>query len=794
MKGIDVSSYQGDIDFAQVKNAGMDFVIIKAGEWDHTVDKFEENYAAAKAAGLHVGFYWFCDGETLDEISAEADACITALEGKQFDFPIYMDLENQMQYDLGKDFCSDAVRLFCGKLEKAGYYPGLYTSTSTLNDLIDEDIKKKYTIWVADWRGYCGYDGEYGMWQYGAGYVPGINGMTDLNIIEFGTDTDYPGSVVPDGVDLDYVYVDFPSIIIPNGLNNYPDPNKEWDNDECKDIANTLSISGAEPTLSGDKWFLIDSTCDFVLETLPYAIVRIYVVGGGFDGAEWSVESENGKGTSPLGGQGGSVFTTDVTLMGNVRCKAFIGGVGQPTSTSVKIGNDIYKCDDAGSIWRKPTSSGDATISNGGCVNAENGANGVYTPYGYVGSSGGGGGTYNRETSIVIYAGKGGAGAGNGGAARHNGEDAQNYGCGGGSAGFGGYTSNTNRVETHAGKGMGGCVIFEILDSGECESSPNNPNKGSNSNCGCNNGCGNLANIFTCPDPPESSSSCTKTTTYRLTFDGDEPVEVETSNATPCAETRDSVENSTENSLSSSCNCGKSGTSVSGGGNNCGCGGSHGGKGCVSYDVQRWGDNWLLFDTTGEYTLNFDTNVQMTAYIVGGGSDGKDGLYYNKTAYGGDGGMGGYVNTVMDIEVPAGECELTVNIGGRGEYGLTSVIIGNNEYCCNGSGWSVSEHGNQGICGKVLFRNAGNGSNGIETPFGWVGSSGGGGAAYFNGDVTNRGRGGLGAGNGGKIVNGKSSMGEKAVGYGCGGGGGAASSTGWCKGGKGKQGCVIITW
>ena len=52
--------------------------------------------------------------------------------------------------------------------------PGLYTSTSWLDSVIDSDIKSNYTLWVADWRGYCGYDGEYGMWQYGAGYVPGI--------------------------------------------------------------------------------------------------------------------------------------------------------------------------------------------------------------------------------------------------------------------------------------------------------------------------------------------------------------------------------------------------------------------------------------------------------------------------------------------------------------------------------------------------------------------------------------------------------------------------------------------
>ena len=367
IKGIDISHWQGDIDFEQVKKSGIDFVIIKAGEWDHTANKSEENYEAAKAAGLHIGFYWFCDGKTLDEINLEADACIKALEGKQFDFPIYMDLENGYQYDLGKEFCSEAVRLFCGKLEKAGYFTGLYTSTSWLDSVIDSDIKSNYTLWVADWRGYCGYDGEYGMWQYGAGYVPGINGMTDLNIIDFGLETDYPGSVVENGVDLDYSYEDFPSLIISNGLNNYPKPENKWENDECRKIADILSISGAEVTLSGDRWFLIDNSCEFTLMTLPYARIRLYIVGGGCDGAEWKPDYSKypieayGIG---LGGRGGSVSVTDITITGNVSCHTFIAKTNEPTATSVKIGNDVYKCDDNGSIWRKATASGNANYYN----------------------------------------------------------------------------------------------------------------------------------------------------------------------------------------------------------------------------------------------------------------------------------------------------------------------------------------------------------------------------------------------------------------------------------------------
>lgn len=184
LKGIDVSTFQGEIDFNAVKNAGYDFVIIKLGEWNHTIDGFETYYWDAKNAGLHIGFYWFCDGETIEEISWEADACIEALQGLQFDLPIFMDIENQYQFDEGMYFCSEAVRTFCDKLEYSGYNTGLYVSTTWLDNVIDYDIKNSYMIWVADWRGYCGYDGEYGMWQYGVGDVPGIDVPTDLNIME----------------------------------------------------------------------------------------------------------------------------------------------------------------------------------------------------------------------------------------------------------------------------------------------------------------------------------------------------------------------------------------------------------------------------------------------------------------------------------------------------------------------------------------------------------------------------------------------------------------------------------
>ena len=805
MKGIDVSSYQGDIDFEQVKNAGIEFVIIKAGEWNKTNSKFDDNYEGAKAAGLHIGFYWFCDGETIEQIEMEADACIEALADKQFDFPIYMDLENQSQYDLGKDFCSNAVRKFCEKLKTAGYYPGLYVSASWLNSVIDDDIKQKYTLWVADWRGYCGYNGDYGMWQYGAGYVPGINGKTDLNIFDIGYDTDYPGSVIEDGVDLDYAYRDFPLEIVFQGLNNYPELEIENSvDDSCKDVANNINIKGITPTISQDNWFLIDKSGKFTLEALSYVKANMYLVGGGEDGAEWyEVDGSNGRIYDiEKKSRGGCVLKKEIYINGTVECQAIIAENNNSTGTTLKIGNEIYKCTDDGYVQRKSTANSFVKNMGENCSNGENGANGIKTPCGYVGSSGGGGGTYGSFNGniITVYAGKGGEGAGNGGEVKNNGTDATNYGCGGGSAGFGGFPSSEINVKTHAGKGMGGCIIIEILDGGACNGAFDSSTE--SGYCGCSCECPH--HEFTCPISSETSSNCERETNYKLEYKGDEPMITESTTSSSsgnsdgksnCGCTETNRNNNSANSLNNSSNCG-----CSSGENStcqsCSCDGANSGKKkrCTSFDVEKWGENWLLFNKDGEYSLTIDEDINLKIYLVGGGSDGKDGIYYNRTAYGGDGGRGGCYNVISDIKVTKGQMYITIKIGGRGDYGGTSVIINNNEYCCDSQGNFANDGGFRGVSGKHGFRQAGNGANGIETPFGYIGSSGGGGAAYCNLESTSRGQGGLYAGNGGKIINGKSTHGDNATGYGCGGGGGAASPTSWCEGGSGKQGCVIITW
>lgn len=201
IKGIDVSKWQGVIDFQKVKNSGIAFVIIRAGYGTSGKDAyFETNYKKAKAAGLHVGAYWYSYANGFKEAGEEADAFLRALSGKQFDYPVYLDMEEKSQLDAGQDFCSGLIRTFCSKLEAAGYFAGFYTSSSYVRSVVTEEIRKRYSFWCAQWASACSFAGSCGIWQYSSkGTVPGIDGR----------------------VDLDYAYQDFPSIIVNGGFNGY---------------------------------------------------------------------------------------------------------------------------------------------------------------------------------------------------------------------------------------------------------------------------------------------------------------------------------------------------------------------------------------------------------------------------------------------------------------------------------------------------------------------------------------------------------------------------------------------
>lgn len=185
MKGIDVSKHNGAIDWAKVKSAGIDFAMLRAGygRYDKQKDEcFEENYAGAKAAGLHIGAYHYSYAKTVEQATQEAQTFIGWLQGKSFDFPVAFDIEDRSQASLGKELISDIIRAFCSAVEAAGYYVIVYANKDWLVNRIDEDCKTKYDVWLAQWADKPSYTGEYGMWQYTSdGTVDGIQGRVDMN-------------------------------------------------------------------------------------------------------------------------------------------------------------------------------------------------------------------------------------------------------------------------------------------------------------------------------------------------------------------------------------------------------------------------------------------------------------------------------------------------------------------------------------------------------------------------------------------------------------------------------------
>lgn len=220
LKGIDVSACQKSIDWTKVQT---DFAIIRAGYGRYEKQKdseFEANYAGAKKQGIPVGAYWYSYAVTPEEASAEADVFLKIIKGKQFEYPVFYDVEESKQLALGKEKVSAIIRAFLEKVEKAGYWVGLYMSASPLNTHVADDIKSRYTIWVAN-VGVTkpSYSGAYGIWQYSwKGNISGIIG----------------------DVDLDYCYNDYPEKIKAKGLNGFSDSEPV----AKKTIAVTVEIGG----------------------------------------------------------------------------------------------------------------------------------------------------------------------------------------------------------------------------------------------------------------------------------------------------------------------------------------------------------------------------------------------------------------------------------------------------------------------------------------------------------------------------------------------------------------------
>lgn len=216
--GIDVSVHNGYVDYNKVKAAGYSFVMIRDGYGDtlsypNQVDsRFEENYRNAKAAGMSIGTYHYMYATTVEGAKREAEGMLSLLKGKQFDYPVSLDIEEQKQFNLSAVQKGAIIEAFISVLEQAGYYVVLYSYESFLNSIPITTLAK-YDIWCANTSKTPSI--RYGIHQYSfTGGVSGISGDVDLNRTE----------------------KNYPDIIKGAGLNGYPktNTNSKTNNTEVK--------------------------------------------------------------------------------------------------------------------------------------------------------------------------------------------------------------------------------------------------------------------------------------------------------------------------------------------------------------------------------------------------------------------------------------------------------------------------------------------------------------------------------------------------------------------------------
>lgn len=189
LQGIDVSKYQGTIDWGKVSSSGIKFAFVRAGwagyagEIDEGWDGcFERSMEGAIAAGIPVGVYVYSYCRTPQAARAYVEKLVPKLRAYHITWPIAIDIEDAATYKgLGRSANSAIVSAWCNAVREAGYTPLLYTYTSFAQSYLDMATLANYDLWLADYRGHMGIAGA-SIWQYSSsGSVPGIAGRVDLN-------------------------------------------------------------------------------------------------------------------------------------------------------------------------------------------------------------------------------------------------------------------------------------------------------------------------------------------------------------------------------------------------------------------------------------------------------------------------------------------------------------------------------------------------------------------------------------------------------------------------------------
>ena len=191
--GIDVSKWNKEIDWDKVKNAGVQFAIIRAGYRGSVTGSLVEdpmfvtNMKGAQAAGIPVGVYFFTQAVDEKEAVEEASAVIELIRDYRLNYPVFIDTEgaggNGRADSLDAETRTLVCEAFCRTIENAGYTAGVYASRNWYNNNLQTARLENYHIWLAEYRSVPLYQGYYKTWQYTSkGKVDGIEGRVDMNI------------------------------------------------------------------------------------------------------------------------------------------------------------------------------------------------------------------------------------------------------------------------------------------------------------------------------------------------------------------------------------------------------------------------------------------------------------------------------------------------------------------------------------------------------------------------------------------------------------------------------------
>lgn len=193
--GIDVSKWNGSIDWNAVKNSGVSYVIIRCGYRGSSQGsliedpKYRTNIQGASAAGLKVGVYFF--SQAINEIEAveEASMVLSLVKGYKLSYPIFLDVEPSggRGDKIDKATRTAVCKAFCQTIKNSGYTAGIYANKTWLNSYIDTSQLSAYRIWLAQYAAKPTYTGRYDIWQYSSkGKVSGISGNVDMNLSYMG--------------------------------------------------------------------------------------------------------------------------------------------------------------------------------------------------------------------------------------------------------------------------------------------------------------------------------------------------------------------------------------------------------------------------------------------------------------------------------------------------------------------------------------------------------------------------------------------------------------------------------